>query len=159
VLTVTTVALLGYAPAAPASSLLSGYGGPGQGSQTILGAALIGGPSGSGGGGAGGGSTAAAGGGAVALGVSGAGGASATGAPGSRSRSGSGGGASGSHAGSAAPAAPLHRVAGPATALSAASVRSNTLGVSGADLVYILLGLGGLLAAGVFTRHLVRSPR
>jgi hypothetical protein len=37
-------------------------------------------------------------------------------------------------------------------------VRSNTLGVSGADLVYILLGLGGLLAVGVFTRHLVRSP-
>jgi hypothetical protein len=37
--------------AAPASTLLSGYGGPGQGNQAILGAALLNGQSGGGGGG------------------------------------------------------------------------------------------------------------
>src|SRR4051794_19511196 len=54
----TTVALIAlgltwaFAPAASASStLLSGYGGPGQGNQAILGSAVIGGKGGSGGGG------------------------------------------------------------------------------------------------------------
>ncbi len=42
--------------AAHASPLLSGYGGPGQGTQAILGAALVNGPSGGGGGSRGGGS-------------------------------------------------------------------------------------------------------
>src|SRR4051812_5612016 len=48
---------LACAPAgADAGSLLSGYGGPGQGSQALLGSALIGGGGGSSSGGSGGGS-------------------------------------------------------------------------------------------------------
>jgi hypothetical protein len=43
--------------AAVASSLLSGYGGPGQGNQAILGAALVNGPRGGGGSGSSSGST------------------------------------------------------------------------------------------------------
>src|SRR5258705_13375486 len=42
---------------AQASSVLSGYGGPGQGNQVILGAALLNGPRGGSGGGSGGGSS------------------------------------------------------------------------------------------------------
>ena len=51
-----TAAMVAASPAvASASSLLSGYGGPGQGSQAILGSALLGGGSGGGGGGGSGG--------------------------------------------------------------------------------------------------------
>ncbi len=54
--TVTSVALLCLPASALASStLLSGYGGPGQGNQAIIGSTLVGGGS-SGGGGSGGGS-------------------------------------------------------------------------------------------------------
>ena len=45
------MAFAAVAPAsAPASPLLSGYGGPGQGTQAILGSTLLNGPSGGGGG-------------------------------------------------------------------------------------------------------------
>ncbi len=51
-------AAIGSVPAAPAfaNSLLSGYGGPGQCNQAILGSALINGPGGNGGGSGGAGS-------------------------------------------------------------------------------------------------------
>lgn len=52
----TLVLLVALPAVAQASPLLSGYGGPGQGSQAILGAALVNGPSGGGGGSRGGGS-------------------------------------------------------------------------------------------------------
>ena len=56
-----TLAAAALAPAsATAGSLLSGYGGPGEGNQAILGSALLGGPSGGGGGGAESGSSATA---------------------------------------------------------------------------------------------------
>ncbi|HEY1834670.1 MAG TPA: hypothetical protein VGG08_09555, partial [Solirubrobacteraceae bacterium] len=61
---VLTLALAALAPsAASANPLLSGYGGPGQGDQAIIGAALVNGPGqgGSGGGGGGGGGEAPAG--------------------------------------------------------------------------------------------------
>jgi hypothetical protein len=57
--TITALALLTLAFAtlsiatAGANSLLSGYGGPGEGNQAILGSALINGPSGKGGSGGG----------------------------------------------------------------------------------------------------------
>jgi hypothetical protein len=151
----TLVAISALPATAEAGSLLSGYGGPGQGNQAILGSSLIGGPSGGGGAGGGGsgGATLAA---PAAAGTAGAvqapsGSIAAGHAPATKRASG--------HAGSAAPesAAPLHR---PATGSAlVASADSRTLGISGTDLLYILLGLGGLLVAGALTRHVGRDPR
>lgn len=56
---ISALVLAAFPAAAHASPLLSGYGGPGQGTQAILGAALVNGPSGGGGGSRGGGSQAA----------------------------------------------------------------------------------------------------
>jgi hypothetical protein len=56
---VAAICLSGTAASASASTLLSGYGGPGVGNQAILGSVLLGGPSGGGSAGGGGGSVAA----------------------------------------------------------------------------------------------------
>jgi hypothetical protein len=158
--TTVTLVALGSAAAAPvsaqANSLLSGYGGPGQGNQAILGAALLNGPpSGGSGGGGGGGQPAAA---AQA----------GTGAPAA------GGGAGGptrrSGGRPAAASGAERRAGGAAAALSArtpvlptaaeeAAVRAPALGVSGADLLYILGGLGVLVLTATLTRGLVRRQR
>lgn len=149
---------------AGANSLLSGYGGPGQGSQAILGAALVGGRSGGGssGGGSGGG---------------GSGGESPSGLALVEGR------ASGSHPsatrvhargpGRAAGAAVVgHQIKGGASNSGArtyphesgvntsqtTSVSSPALGLSGADVMYILLALGVLILTAVLTRRLVRQP-
>lgn len=61
VTTILAVAVSAALPAgAQAGSLLSGYGGPGQGSQAVLGSTLINGPGGGSGGGAGSGSASGA---------------------------------------------------------------------------------------------------
>jgi hypothetical protein len=143
------------APAgASAGSLLSGYGGPGQGNQAILGSVLLGGPSGGQGGSAG------AGGGGSVAGSLGNSPASSTGA--ARRRS-------------AAPAeSRKHRKAGVAKSAAAGSqvqsglltrpaadagtVSAQTLGLSVDDLVYIILVLGALAVTGALTRQLAR-PR
>jgi hypothetical protein len=167
--TLTLLALLlsAVGPAvAGANSLLSGYGGPGQGNQAILGAALVGGRSG-------GGSTGGSGG----------------GGPGGESPSGlalAEGRANGSHP---SEARIRTRGAGRATAGGGASVTgrqitggasnsgarpyphqssvntsqaasgsSPALGLSGADVVYILLALGVLILTAVLTRRLARQP-
>ena len=127
---------------AVANSLLSGYGGPGQGSQAILGSALLGG--GTGGGGAGGGSTGGG------LGVS----------PGPPNLSEPSGGA-----GSSASAttdvgnAPTRKATGGASSsghTGAGAVQSETLGLSGDDLLYVLLALAAVAFTGVLTRRLAR---
>jgi len=141
--------------AASAGSLLSGYGGPGQGNQAILGSVLLGGPSSGGQGG----SAGAGGGGSVAggLGNSPAG---STGA--ARRRS------------AAPPESRKHRKAGVGTpaaagsqaqpglltrpAADAGTVPAQTLGLSADDLVYIILVLGALALTGALTRQLAR-PR
>ena len=141
-------ALTAAAPAAArANPLLSGYGGPGQGSQAILGATLLNGPS-SGGGSAGttGSST----------------GAAATGTP--------GGHASG-HSSSTNAAAGGTRANGAATKASGAARRpysdgavspaalrgSGSLGLSGTDVVYIILALGALGFTSVLTKQLTQT--
>ena len=134
--------------AAHANPLLSGYGGPGQGSQLILGSSLLGGTGGGGASAAGGASTAAT--------RGGLGGASAPSASRSsasavhaahgvvlRRRSSAGGAAAGTSGG-----AP---VAFPASAHQAAPP---ALGVSQQDLLYIVLALCILAVAGVLTRRL-----
>jgi hypothetical protein len=157
--------------AASAGSLLSGYGGPGEGNQAILGSALLGGPSG--GGRSGGGPS----GDAARPGQSGAYG-SLIASPGEEQA------ANSSH-GSAAPAgsagersskpggkqrhgeastAQTSNNASPAytqtirpSTQTAAGSSSQPLGLSGADLLYILLALVVLALTGVVTRGLARA--
>lgn len=148
--------------AALANSLLSGYGGPGQGNQAILGSALLNGPSGgSGGGGGAGVSSTSAG---SASGAA-AGGSSAPNATGGRA------GRSPKHAsGAAAPGAGKARGAktqsseasSVADAYAAAerggaAPSSGTLGLSGADFLLIVLALGTLAFMGVLTKRMTRT--
>lgn len=141
------------APAgASAGSLLSGYGGPGQGNQAILGSVLLGGPSGGQGGSAG-----AGGAGGVAGGRSNST-AGSTGAPRRRSAA---PGESRKHrkAGVGTPAAARSQAqSGLLTrpAADAGTVPAQTLGLSADDLVYIILVLGALALTGALTRQLAR---
>jgi hypothetical protein len=176
--TITVLALLTLAFAtlsiatADANSLLSGYGGPGEGNQAILGSALINGPSGKGGSGGGrsGGSTGAPADSGSLVASSNAGVESVE-APHTGHRSGSTAGASGAGKGSGSSAAgkEAETVAGKASGeesqtythpseLKRANGGSQALGLSGADLGYILLALGILAFTGIFTLRLVRQP-
>ena len=147
------LALCAFASAiASANPLLSGYGGPGQGDQAILGATLLNGPS------SGGGSSS----GEAAAGTA----AALTATEGRASRSGAGGHRetgrrSSRRSHTAAPAkkaAPASTGAVPATAtLPAGEVSSSdVLGLSGIDFLYILLAFGALALTGGLTRQLVR---
>ena len=161
-----TVTLIGLSalvtPAiAQAGSLLSGYGGPGQGNQAILGAALLNTPSG----GAGGGGSSV---GASAV-VSPASLGAPTGASGGQA--GSSGAAGQSHskshrstkapisAGGSSVAATRAYSDTSGLGASEAAVRSPALGISTTDLMYMLLVLGGLALTGSVTRQLARRQR
>ncbi len=149
--------------AAGANSLLSGYGGPGQGNQAILGAALVGGRSG---GSTGGGSGNAGSGGEPSLSLgSGAHEAGKSDSSPARARAGGGGRAAGASvtarrhsngtsAGGSSPYPDRLR----AGAAPAGSGSSSALGLSGADALYILLALGVLILTAVLTRRLARQP-
>jgi hypothetical protein len=170
--TLCTVACCCVAPAAAsAGSLLSGYGGPGEGQQEILGATLLNGPSGGHGGSGGGGATSS--------------GAGSEGEPrpaGSEDQAGAGsGGRTASRSGATGPAGSAHtsaagaghrggtettaqqasraRSAPPARPFSYAdTAASHPLGLSGEDVVYIILALGALALTGLLTRQLARRP-
>jgi hypothetical protein len=164
---VALVALAGFAlaTAAPAvaGSLLSGYGGPGQGSQAILGSELLNSPDG-GGGSNGAGSSGSSASAQSAAGTPGTGtgartrtspGAArsrATAKPSPRKQGEAEAGRSQSQSSS--------RAGAPATAALAqsASVSSPTLGLSGADLLYVLIALGALVSTAALTRRFAR-PR
>ncbi len=177
--TLLALAVLGAAPTvASAGPLLSGYGGPGQGNQAILGSAVVNG--GSGGGHSGSGGSTGAGGhsstGSSSAGVDAAGAGTAAPSAGTAPRA-----ATGASAGAkgGAPAAASHngrkqanrQLAGSSGTGSAASAGfstssasrggaggGQTLGLSGADLLYILLAFGALVFTGVITRRLAREP-
>jgi hypothetical protein len=155
--------LFALAPAsASAGSLLSGYGGPGQGNQEILGSGLVNGPSG---GGSGGGAAAAQGAGAASLATTAGGSeqAVASGSAGSSTRGAThraahrGGGAAprSTHQSATAPgaAAETHTIA---PAADQASVSGQTLGLSGADVVYVLVALAALVLTALLTRKVTR---
>jgi hypothetical protein len=160
---------------ASAGPLLSGYGGPGQGNQAILGSALLGGPSAGGGSGGHNGSSGRGSGASGSLGGA-AGGQSGAGAgaasAGSAASAGGVGAAGGAHAASAnrgkhgtgavrgASGAGRVSSAHPSslTASSGSVSGSQTLGLSGADLLYILLAFGVLVFAGLLTKRLAREP-
>jgi hypothetical protein len=158
IIAVVALGVAGALPAvAPASPLLSGYGGPGQGNQAILGASLL---NGSRGGGSSGGPPSAT----TSATPSG----SATSAPGGASSS-SGAGATprpgGKQAhGTQAPVTPKQAstaTSNPAAIYAAlerrASHASGTLGVTGEDLLYVLLGLAVLAFAGFLTSRVVSA--
>lgn len=150
------------APARAGNALLGGYGGPGDGTQAVLGATLLNGPSGGGGAGGGGSS-----GGLAAQGgdpAAGSGGQSGAGAPsGSAAAAPAGTGVRGQGAASR-PSSP--HVAGsdagqPLTHASAATyptaaVAATTLGLSGQNLFLVALTLVVLALTGLLTRLLAR---
>jgi hypothetical protein len=135
------------APAAIANPLLSGYGGPGQGDQAILGAALVNGPKGGGGSSSGTPTSLAAPSAVTTLTKVGVGrrsrsrtkGATGNRRPGDASKNGSG----------AYTAPTVAGAAPPATASS-----GGVLGLSITDLLYVSLALGGLAAVAALTRGL-----
>jgi hypothetical protein len=144
------VALAAAPSTSAASPLLSGYGGPGQGNQAILGSALLNGPGeGSGGGSAGGSS------GATSSGEE----TSSSPAPAAGSGGGSGTPSGGRRATSRRAHTPARAPAAPSSARplsSAASVGSQPLGLSGTDVFYVVLGCGALIMTAAITRMLVR---
>jgi len=160
-----------------ANSLLSGYGGPGEGNQAILGSALVGGAGGAGGGDSSGGSSGSNNGSTGSTGSSpgattgdgasaGLSEAASTGSSegGSTSSGGSGSAAgrtSGSQVGSGKTSGvPAHAYLassrGDVTQFTSGGWRS--LGVSDVDLGYVLLALGALGVTGVVTRRLAQVP-
>jgi hypothetical protein len=169
----TTALLAAVSIAAPSlaegGSLLSGYGGPGQGNQAILGSALLNGPGGGGGGGSGSStgeakpglaasSLAEATSGGVHAGRTdaahagtGAQGARATG----RAATGGGGKAGGSgQAGKASAGAAEAYLALEHGEARAASDGLETFGLSARDLLYLVSALGLLFFTGMVTRRL-----
>jgi hypothetical protein len=145
--------------ASQANPLLSGYGGPGQGNQAILGSALLNTPRGGSGGGSGGGSIAAvprAAGGGEAPGSSsqptGARLSGGQGAAGARHKHGQASGKVGNASASGS------RANTPSTPSRAAAVRdsSQPLGMSGRDLVYLFLAAGALVVTAAVTRRMAR---
>jgi len=163
-LTLLAVLMTGGPSSAQASSLLSGYGGPGEGNQMILGSALVGG------GGDGGSSSGASGSaGSAAPGTGNVGTRAGRGnvAPGGSSGRGStpgggagraAGGAAGSRGGKGEAADGAVRaypvVSGEAQPTTGPT---ETLGLSDGDLGYALLALGALVFIGVLTRRLARA--
>jgi len=140
---------------AGASSLLSGYGGPGQGNQAILGSGVVNGPTG-GGGGTGGSTSLEATSGATASGGgrgSSQGGRASANATKRVTRSAARSSAGGTQA------SPSYTSPHVQTASRSSATGANTLGLSGADLAYILVALAVLALTGVLTMRLARRPR
>jgi hypothetical protein len=143
---------------ASAGSLLSGYGGPGEGNQVILGAALLGGPSGgAGAGGEGGSGSGGQGSALVAPGQGAAAGPGTTGASGAAAGRGrhSHARANAASGNAGEPSAQGQRT--PTSPVNIDVSKSEVLPSS--DLQYILLALVALAATGAMTRRLAREPR
>jgi hypothetical protein len=149
-----SVALVLAVPAAgtaSASPLLSGYGGPGEGNQAILGSTLLGGPSSGGGGDSSARSLVQS---ATSIGVAGGSGAALAGRGAAGRRRQSRGALGGT------PATSKRSTRGAAAAVPPVSIDAPKGEVlSSADLEYILLALAGLAATGFLTRRLARQQR
>jgi hypothetical protein len=143
------------ASAQASSSLLSGYGGPGSGSQVILGSTLLNGSRGGGGSGGPAIATSSTKSQASAVGET----AMSTGSTLHGPVTGAGGqGNTADRTVKTAPGRALTGLAGPGNPRAARD--SQTLGLTSADLLYILLVCGALAGVGLLTRRLARiSPR
>jgi hypothetical protein len=142
--------------AAQANPILSGYGGPGQGNQAILGSALLNGPSSGGGGG-----------GSAGSGASGESGSLATPTSAGSGRAGRGAASkqSPAHGQSGAAAGTVQRIVSSHVDASSAYLaaerghavgQSGALGLTGQDLLLMILVLAALALAAVFTRRLTQ---
>jgi hypothetical protein len=150
------VTLSVFAPAsAPASSLLSGYGGPGQGAQAILGSALLNGP-GRGGGGSpgGGGSAVASPTGTAPLGAVSTGGQTTGSGPGGHRHANA---RNGSQTAASAPVAGAYGAYPRVGASQAAAGGNGPLGLSDSAFLFALLALTALLFTGLLTRGLTKA--
>lgn len=178
---VAAVACLAASPATFASPLLSGYGGPGEGSQSILGSTLLNGPGGGGGGSANGPannssgsfrygepSHATGGSGTTGSGTRGSrtGGPTGTLGAGSKRRGATSGAGRTSNVESSAgvtypygSSSGVRRVSPAVEAAEVAAAGSQTLGLSPDDFLYVLFVLALLVATGVFTGRLARGHR
>lgn len=161
---VVVVALAASLPAgALANSLLSGYGGPGQGNQAILGAALLNSPKGGGGSGGSSNSSNSSNSSTSGSGTATAPASSSAGSTkGGQESSGSGRSARRSGAKSSSQEGARNASSGargfyPASERIPAGQQAGTLGLSGTDLVYIVLALGLLVFIGVLTRRLAQT--
>jgi hypothetical protein len=155
--------------------LLSGYGGPGAGEQAIVGSTLLNGPSGGSGSGGSSGSPGGSGSGQGSVG-----GASAGSGPVPASTHGAQAGLTGGvsssrgNAGSRAPQAARHARTGAAadsvggmgasafvypSSLRSASTSSPALGISGGDLLVLLLAIAALALVGALTMRVSRLQR
>jgi hypothetical protein len=167
ILTPLALLLAALVPAtAGANSLLSGYGGPGQGNQVILGSTLVNGSSGGGGGNSTSGSSSegspATGAGALAAAAGQQSGSSGSSPPSSSSSSRSSKPARGAHRARAgkskAPAGAAAPPAAPALA-RADDVGSQALGLSGTDFLYIVVALAALVVTAGLTGRLAGRTR
>jgi hypothetical protein len=156
ILAAAVVAPLAFAQAAPASAsstLLSGYGGPGQGNQAILGSTLIGG--GGGGNGAGGG----AGAGSSSASSSSSSSPSSIALPQTAARPAQRAAAHRHHAKPSASGNASKTITPayvPATPASDRAAGGKTLGLTGDDLLYIVLAFGALALTALLTVRLAR---
>jgi hypothetical protein len=158
IVTLLVSAAWGAAPALGAGSpLLSGYGGPGEGNQAILGSTLVGasgaGP-GEGAPGSPGGLSSDAEGIAASTGLGG-GGAGSRHASGTAGRRGGGAQSPGRGSNGRPTAVRAGVKSGPPVSLTEAG-DSQTLGLSSEDVVYILIALGALAVTGALTGRLAR---
>ena len=157
---VTTALMLGVsvsAADASSSTLLSGYGGPGEGNQAIIGSTLIGG----GGSGSSGGSGSAAGKSSAPAPIALTTGTSSSPGKGS-SHSGTKRHSSGSRTNKGAKHAGPSPVAPAARSLQAQSATASggtgTLGLTGDDALYIVIGLCALVLIAALTARLAGRP-
>jgi hypothetical protein len=143
IITVLALCAVALPASALAGPLLSGYGAPGAGNQVILGATLLNGPSN--GGSAGGGGSTAGGGEASSLS------AQSGEAPrrGARKDRGAANSLSSGKSGARPPSS--------TGVVRNASAHLPTLGLSGKDVLYLILGLGAIALAGLITWRLTRS--
>jgi hypothetical protein len=146
------LAIAAAAPlAAQAGPLLSGYGGPGQGNQAILGSTLLGGS----GGGSGGGSASSSGSGAEASANPG----TAAGSQPSGPRVSGGSRSAHRHAAGALSGTTSAGGLAPRSypAVESTSGAADTLGLSGADILYISLAAVALAFTGALTKLVART--
>jgi hypothetical protein len=157
ILTALAVLAIAVLPAtAAASSLLSGYGGPGQGSQAILGSTLLNGPGGGGSSGSGGGEATPAALSQPSAAASAAGGHGAATAPHSAQKGPSGGSRARSHSGGKTTEPAGAKAASPVYIVSRHADQP-LLGISAGDLLAMIIAAGALVFVGGLTRRSAKS--
>lgn len=150
------VAAAALPSAAAASPLLSGYGGPGQGNQAILGSALVNPPRGGSGGGSAGSSGGGSGTGSLVAAPQGVEGRGATGGAGKQRSAVQGGRRAGKAPHASGPASSAYESL---PVSRSADVGSQVLGLSGADVAYLLLACAALVLTAVVTARFARRER